>query len=125
MNAALLVAGGVAVATGVFHIYAGERRIFARMRPDGLPHTHLGDGVITRRMLRAISHLWGVSWFGAAAIFFALSENPLDGDGKVAVRIVATTFALYAAVILLGFGFRHSGWPMLSAVAVAAWGGTM
>ena len=125
MNEALIVAGAVAVATGLFHIYAGERYIIAPIRPSDLPSTQAGDGAATKRMLRGISHFWGVSWLAAAALFFLLADGHLDSDGQAAVRVVAATFALYAVVIAVAFRGRHPGWPAFSVIAIAAWWGTV
>lgn len=124
MNESLLVAGVLATATSIVHFYAGERWIIAPISPAGLPRTPAGNGAATKLMLRGISHFWGVSWLAAAAIFFLLSGDSLDGDGKTAVRVLAATFAVYAVVILIAFRGRHLGWAAFAAIAAAAWLGT-
>ena len=124
MNVPLLVAGALAVATGIIHIYLGDR--YSRLqRPEDLPNTFLGSGGTTKWMLRAISHLWGVSWWSAAALFFIFADGTLGGDAETTVRVLASTFALYAVVILARFGFRHPGGFAMAAIANAAWGGTL
>lgn len=125
MNESLLVAGVIATATGIVHFYAGERWIIAPIRPDDLPRTPVGNGAATKLMLRGISHFWGGSWLAAAAIFFLLSGDSLDGDGKTAVRVLAATFAVYASVILIAFRGRHPGSFGFALIAVLAWWGTL
>jgi hypothetical protein len=121
MNVALLVAGAVAAATGVFHVYFGERHVFPPIRSGDLPATPLGDGVTTKTMLRGNWHFWAVSWLGAAALFFLLADGDLEGGGRTAVRVAAATFAVYAGVIGVAFRGRHPGWLLSAIVASAAW----
>ena len=124
MNVPLLVAGALAVGTGIIHIYLMER-YYRLLRPDDLPNTRLGSGAAFKSLLRGISALWGVSWWSAAALFFIFADGTLGGDAETTVRVLASTFALYAVVILARFGFRHRGGFALAAIAIAAWGGTL
>lgn len=125
MNVALLIAGVAAVATGAFHVYFGERHVFASIHSCDLPPTPLGDGVATKAMLRGIWHFWAVSWLAAAALFLLLASGDLDNNGQTTVRVVGTTFGLYALVIAVAFRGRHPGWLAFSAIAIAAWLGTV
>lgn len=49
----------------------------------------------------------------------------LGGATQITVWVLAATFALYAIVILVRFGFRHPGGFAMAAIAIAAWGGTL
>lgn len=123
MSVPLLVAGVVAVVTGIIHVILGERYYRRMPAAEQLPETFLGGGAVTIVLLRAISHLWAVSWWSAAALLFIFSDDTLDSAERTTVRVIAATFALYALFILVALrsvALRHPGFFAFLAVAGAA-----
>ncbi len=111
----LVAAALLAVGIGLVHSYLGERFILIRLFRQPLPKL-FGDDTFTRQTLRFVWHLLSVTWFGFAAVLVLLH---LDIASRVNVlTVVATTFAVTAAVALLASRGRHLSWIVFGAIAL-------
>jgi hypothetical protein len=126
MNAALFVAGVLAVAAGLAHSYMGERMILIPLfRGDGVPASRFGRVQSTRVMIRFSWHFFTVVVWSTAALFLAISVGVLGGDDWAAIRVLAAYWAVFAVVVLALSRGRHFAWLLGSGVTVAAWWGTL
>lgn len=124
MNGYLVGAAVLAGGTAIAHSYLGERYILIRLfRRTDLPHL-FGSDLFTRRVLRFAWHLTSVAWFGFGVILAAASGTP----GIAAVpahatllRYISLTFAVTAAITLVGSRGRHLAWIIFLAIAAGAW----
>jgi hypothetical protein len=124
MNVALLIAGAVAVATGLAHSYMGERQILIPLfrRSELTPHA------LRKRdqaVLRGVWHFFSIMVWTAAGLLFALAPATLDGGAQTAVRIVAGYFAAFAVLVLVHSRGRHFAWLLGSGIAASAWWATV
>ena len=116
MNAALLIAAGLLVALGIAHSYLGERYILIRLfRRGDLPRL-FGETDFTQHVLRFAWHLTTIAWWGLAALLFQISVAPLST--AAALRTVAVTAFVSAAVIAFTSRGKHLAWPVFFAIAV-------
>jgi len=116
MNLALAVAIVLLVVIGAAHSYLGERYILMRLFRRPLPPL-FGSDVFTRRTLRFAWHITTIAWWGAAATLWALAS----GSARDGILAVSATFAVSAAVALIGSRGRHLAWLVFAIIAVAAW----
>ena len=117
MNVALLIAGVLAVVTGISHSYLGERDII-------IPLTHRDD-LPRMPALRAVWHFFTLVMLTLAGVLFAFALNGVEGGAQVAVRITAVYAAIFAVAVLARSRGRHFAWVLGSGIAVAAWWGTV
>jgi len=95
-------------AVGVVHSVLGERYILVRLfRRTNLPEL-FGDTTFTTRTLRFAWHVTTVAWWGFAAILLVLARQSWT-RGQL-LFIVAATFLLTGAIILIISHGRHWAW---------------
>ncbi len=126
MNAALIVAGVLALVCGASHSYLGERMILMPLFRDGrAPTSPLGDRASTNLTLRFTWHFFTVVAWSTASLFLVLSGGAIDGGSQTAIRIIAAGWAVFAVVVLAMSRGRHFAWLLGSGIAVAAWWGAV
>jgi hypothetical protein len=122
MHALYLIAGVIAVLTGVAHSALGEILIFRHVRAGGIVPT-LGAPPLRARNIRilwATWHLASVFGWALAAVLLRLGL----GDALTGAFVLGVVVAAYlggAILVLVGTRGRHPGWIALSAVALLAW----
>ena len=120
MQIGLYLAAALLVLTALAHSVLGERYILRRLfrRPD-LPRL-FGSDWFTRRTLRFAWHITSVAWLGFAVLLVVLAGGEAPGRG-MALKAVAVTFLVTAAIAGAASRGRHLSWPVFLAVAVLAW----
>jgi hypothetical protein len=117
MNLALTVAIVLLVLIGAAHSYLGERYILMRLFRRGPLPRLFGSDLFTRRTLRFAWHITTIAWWGAAATLWALA----GGSARGGILAVSATFAVSAAVALIGSRGRHLAWLVFAIIAGCAW----
>jgi hypothetical protein len=116
MNTALLIAASLLVALGIAHSYLGERYILIRLfRRGDLPRL-FGETEFTQRVLRFAWHLTTIAWWGLAALLIEISAARLSTS--TALRTIAVTAFVSAAIIAFASRGKHLAWPVFVAIAV-------
>lgn len=118
LNALYLVAACLCVGLGLAHSYLGERYILIRLfRRTDLPKL-FGGTEFTTRTLRFAWHLTSVAWWGAAALFFQLTQGPMASETVAA--ILAVVFLVSAGITLFASRGRHLAWPVFLVIGLIA-----
>jgi drug/metabolite transporter (DMT)-like permease len=124
MQTLLLVAGALAIITGIVHSVLGEMLIFRHLRNGGLVPTMSAPPLRERniRILWATWHLGSVFGWAFAGILIRLAFAPNDAS-LIAFTLSAIVFANLGGslLVLIGTKGRHPGWIVLLAVAVFTW----
>jgi hypothetical protein len=110
VNAWLLLAASLALLAGAAHSYLGERYILTWL-------VRRTDSVFIKRTLRLAWHITSITWWGAAALFWALGR----GSTHLGVQVLSATFLVTALMIAIGSRGRHLAWPVFLTIAIAAW----
>lgn len=122
MQTLYVIAGALAVVTGLAHSVLGERLIFRRLRRSGLVPSLAAPPLGARhvRILWATWHLASVFGWALAGLLFALAQG--RGDmASLAVGAIVSAYLGGAVLVLVGTRGRHPGWIALCAVAVLTW----
>ena len=103
---------------GIAHSVLGEKLLLIRLfrRPD-LP-TLAGSATFAVRTLRFAWHITTVAWWGFAAMLLLASRDALTQVN--ALRALAITMLVTAAMILIASRGKHLAWPVFAAIAAAA-----
>ena len=115
MTALLFLASLLLVGAGLAHSYLGERYILIPLlrRPDALPRL-FGGTDFTVRVLRLAWHATSVAWWGFAAVLVLPAQG--DASPRHLAAVVAATFLLTGAMVLIGSRGRHLAWIVFLAV---------
>ena len=115
-NGLLFTEAVLLVVTAVAHSVLGERRLLGPLlaRRDGVLASDLA-----RFILRFAWHLTSVTWAILALILVQLVRDPGTARfwAAAATGVAFTGIGLYDAVAIRG---RHVGWPLLTAIGIAA-----
>jgi hypothetical protein len=117
MSIALYAAAVLTVLIGVAHSYLGERYVLVPLLRITPPPKPLHSRFI-RRALRFAWHITSIAWVGFAAIL-ALLAQPSPGANSVAL-VLAITFWLTSALILVSSRGRHLAWPLFLLIGAIA-----
>lgn len=111
-----LTAAVLLVITAFAHSVLGERRLLGPLlaRREGVLASDLA-----RFILRFAWHLTSVTWAILALILVQLVRNPATARfwAAAATGVAFTGIGLFDAVATRG---RHVGWPLLTAIGIAA-----
>ncbi len=109
MQVQLAVAAVLSVLIALAHTILGERYILIRLfRRVDLPQ-------FTRRTLRVAWHLTTIAWIGFAVVLCNASGAPR------VLMIIAGTFAVTGAAILIASRGRHLAWIVFLIIAALSW----
>lgn len=115
-NGLLFTAAVLLVVTAVAHSVLGERRLLGPLlvRREGILASDLA-----RFILRFAWHLTSVTWAILALILVQLVRDPATARlwAAAATGVAFTAIGLFDAVASRG---RHVGWPLLTAIGIAA-----
>jgi hypothetical protein len=101
VNAALVALGCASLVGCLAHVALGERYIIARLQPETLPVSLLGDGDVTKRYLRWFWHVGTVAIGGGGLALGACGLSLLP-DGAVLARVVSIQYlAMFAAFLIV------------------------
>ena len=117
MNNSLLAAATLTLVIGGVHSWLGERRLLGPLLAPAQRAGMLARSEFARQVLRFAWHLTTLAWWGIAAMLVALGLGELNGGGRLVLGIIALTFALTGATILVTSRGRHLAWPVFFAVA--------
>jgi drug/metabolite transporter (DMT)-like permease len=122
VNSLYLVAGVLAVVTGIVHSLLGERLIFQPLRAGGIVPTLHAPPLRKRhvRILWATWHLASVFGWAFAGVLIRLAFPPVPLAAVVEAAIVSAYLG-GALLVLWATRGRHPGWIALLAVALLAW----
>lgn len=114
----LIVAALLTFGVGIAHSVLGEKLLLIRLfrRPD-LP-TLAGSTSFAMRTLRFAWHITTVAWWGFGAMLLLASRDALTQAN--ALRALAVTMLVTAAMILIASRGKHLAWPVFAAIAAAA-----
>lgn len=124
MQALLIIAAVLAIATGVIHSVLGERLIFRHLRTTSLIPSLPAPPLQSRhvRILWATWHLASVLAFGFAAILLQLAGNPGAAlSTPLVLGAMASVFLAGALLVLAATRGHHPGWIALAAVGILSW----
>jgi hypothetical protein len=134
MNAALVIAGALAILAAAVHGAGGELLVVRKLSLDVLPGTRFGGPATTKAMIHVTWHLTTIAFLTVAGALIA-AGTALDGDAARAVAVVAAVAATGFAAVTIGLGLaymrtprgflRHPAPILLSTVAVLAWVGAL
>jgi hypothetical protein len=134
VNAALIVAGCLAVLGAAVHGVGGELLVVRRLTPEALPSSRFGGPRMTMAMIHAAWHLTTVA-FLAVGVALLLSGSVLHGDAARGAAVVAASTATGFAAVVVGLGaahmrsprlvLRHPGPAILTVTAALAWLGAL
>jgi len=124
MQTFYLIAGVLALATGLVHSILGEIMIFRQLRRGGIvPAT--GAPPLQERNIRILWASWhALTLFGwaCAGIFLWLAFPPHSHTLQFfVVSVIALANLGGSLLVLIGTRGRHPGWVALLAIAVLAW----
>jgi hypothetical protein len=115
-NGLLFTAAVLLVVTAVAHSALGERRLLGPLlaRREGILASDLA-----RFILRFAWHLTSLTWALLALILVQLVRGPVTARfwAAAGTGVAFTTIGLYDALATRG---RHVGWPLLTAIGIAA-----
>lgn len=118
----LLAAAVLTAFLAAGHSYLGERYVLIRLfRRDDLPKL-FGGTDFTKRTLRFAWHLTSVAWLSLGAILVKLNSH-VPSRAELGALLTGT-FAISAAIALVGSKGRHLSWVVFIAIALLTWLGT-
>ena len=124
MQSLFVVAGVLALITGVVHSVLGEKLIFRHLRNGGLVPA-MGAPPLRERNIRiiwAIWHLASVFGWAFAGVLIWLGLAPPNQSLQVLVVSAAVLAYLGGSMlVLIGTKGRHPGWIALLLVAALTW----
>ena len=134
MNAALIVAGSLAILGAAVHGVGGEVLVVRRLSPEVLPSSRFGGPRATKTMIHVTWHTTTIA-FLTVGVALLLSGSVLHGDAARGIGLVAagasTGFAAVAVALGAAYSrslrslFRHPGPVVLTATAGLAWWGAL
>jgi hypothetical protein len=134
VNAALMVAGSLAILGAAVHGVGGEVLVVRKLAPGVLPSSRFGGPRTTKSMIHVTWHMTTIAFLtvGCALI---LSGSVLQGDTARGIGLVAAAASTGFAALAVGLGaayarsprflFGHPGPAMLTATAALAWWGAL
>ena len=134
MNAALVIAGSLAVLGAAVHGVGGEVLVVRKLTLGILPSSPFGGPRMTKAMIHVTWHMTTIAFLTVGCALL-LAGSVLDGDAARGVALVAAAAATGFAVLAVALGgaymrsprslFRHPGPAALSATAALAWLGVL
>ena len=134
MNAALIVAGLLAILGAAIHGVAGEVLVVRKLSPGTLPSSAFGGPETTKTMIHVTWHMTTVAFLTVGAALL-LSGLVLAGDTAQGISLLAAGAATGFAALAIGLGvayarspralLRHPAPALLTATAVLAWWGAL
>jgi hypothetical protein len=126
MTEAFYATAALTALTALGHGYLGERLLLVPLgRQTELPTSRLGGKRATMTMLRFTWHFFTVVMGGLVIAFLALATGAIGGDDWALVRVIAVSFGVFGALVLILSRGRHFAWVLGLACAVTAWFGTL
>ncbi len=117
MNYYLVAAALLAFLLGAAHSVLGEKTLLGPLFAGGHLPKLLGSAEFAKQTLRFTWHVTTVALWGLAGILWLLASGAPGGIADV----MALTFAVCAAVALVGTRGRHFSWAVFAATAVLVW----
>jgi hypothetical protein len=114
---ALSVAGAaLLILTSIVHSTLGERHL---LKPLYRQTSGILASNLARFIFRFAWHLTSLTWLVLAVILLAFQFQPAHA---MSIALIATGAAFTAAGVFDAFGSRgrHIGWPLLTAIGIAA-----
>jgi hypothetical protein len=134
MNAALIVAGSLAVLGAAIHGVGGELAVVSKLSPETLPATRFGGPRTTKTMIHVTWHLTTIAFLTVGVALLA-SGSLLHGDTARGIGLFAaggcTGFAALSVGLGVGYAksagslLRHPGPVVLTVTAALAWLGLL
>jgi hypothetical protein len=134
MDAALIVAGSLALSGAAIHGVGGEALVVRNLSPGTLPSSPFGGPRTTKAMIHTTWHMTTVA-FLTVAISLLLAGSVLHGDTARAIALIAAATSTGFAALAMGLGaaymhsprslLRHPGPAVLTATAALAWWGAL
>jgi hypothetical protein len=134
VNAALFIAGCLAVLGAFVHGLGGELLVVRNLSAEMLAPSRFGGPRMTRTMIHVTWHVTTAAFLGVGCALL-VSATALDGDTARAVGLTAAGMATAFAAVVVGVGFAssrspralllHPGPAVLTATAVLAWVGAL
>lgn len=134
VDAALTVAGSLAILGAAVHGLGGEILVVRRLSPGTLSPTPFGGPRMTMAMIHVTWHLTTIAFFATGSALL-LSGTVLDGDSARAIALVAAGECTCFAVLMVGLGLaatgsprsllRHPGPLVFAVIAALAWWGAL
>jgi hypothetical protein len=112
----LVLAVVLLVLTAAVHSVMGERRL---LKPLLAQFTGILGAPLARFILRAVWHFTSLSWLVLAAILLTLGFQPQHAL-RIALAITGAAFTAAGIIDLAGSRGKHIGWPLLTAIGLAA-----
>lgn len=118
MQTIYLMAGVLAILTGLAHSVLGEILIFRHLRENGVVPSRPAPPLRERhvRIIWASWHLVSVFGWAFAGILLAIASGA-DDLRTIAVNAIVASHLGGSALVLVGTRGRHPGWIALLAVA--------
>ena len=108
-DAALQIAGVLAILAGLVHGVLGETKVFARAQIEP---------AWARRLLRAVWHCGVVAWIGGGALLIAAPTFASEAARHWVIFVLVAVYGSAAIGNAVASRGRHFGWMVLSAVVV-------
>ena len=112
----LVASAALLVVTAIAHSALGERRL---LKPLLRQKTGVLASGLARFILRFAWHLTSSSWLVLAVVLLALQFHPAHAL-KDALVVTGVAFATAGGIDAIGSRARHIGWPLLTAIGLAA-----
>jgi hypothetical protein len=115
MSLTLVIAALLIGAIGIAHSYLGERYIIVPLIRGGrLPRLRFGDA-FTAGTVRGAWHITSVAWWGLATVLLHMAFAG-NRDAWIAT-LIAVTFGVTAAMMLVLTRGKHLSWIIFAAIA--------
>ena len=111
----LVLATFFTLAIALAHSYLGERYVLIRLFRQPLPKL-FGSDDFTKRTLRFAWHVTSIAWLGFAYLLLQARSGELLRTEVL--YTISITFAITAAISLIGGRGRHLSWPVFTAIAL-------
>jgi hypothetical protein len=134
VNAALVIAGALAVLAAAVHGAGGELLVVRKLSLDVLPGTRFGGPAMTKAMIHVTWHLTTLAFLTAGGALLAAGTF-VEGDAAQALGVLGAVAVTGFAALVTGLGLaymrtprgflRHPAPILLTTTAVLAWVGAV